>query len=107
MRWVHRDVMLKAVVSDIGEKFLQARDFRNCPMPKRVELVIRSFAFADISADHASGVVCGETSVSQWSCWRAAFHGAERILHAKRAAENRRVGDFRIRRERLGPVAAV
>src|SRR5262245_56355793 len=86
--WIHRDVMLEAMIANVGEKLLQARDFGDSAMTEGFELVVCGLAFAYVSANHAGGVVGRETCIGERPGRRAAFHGAVGILHAQRAAED-------------------
>ena len=86
---------------------LQLGDTGHGPVAEGVQLVVRQLALADIGADAALRVGGGHAAIGERPGGRAAFQRAIGVLHAERAAENRRVGDLDVGQKTLRPVAAV
>src|SRR5208282_743591 len=80
LRLRHHDVMLEALPADVTHEFLQARNFGDRAVAKRVEWIVRKFAFTDVGADF---------TVSISSC-----DAAERQRPGRRAAIKRAVSVF-------------
>src|SRR6202451_3885568 len=74
--------MLKSVLANIVEKFLQMRNLHHAHSAKGIQSVAGKFTFPHITANPPRRVIGGEARVTHRSGLHAAYHGAECIFLA-------------------------
>ena len=87
IRASHDHMMLESVLANVTKQTLQLGHVSDGACAKGVQLVVGQFTFANVRPDAAVGVCRRNAAVGQRPCWRAAFQGAVRILHAQRACQ--------------------
>src|SRR5581483_1467696 len=76
MRWIHGDVMLKALLADVMHQLLKARDVCDGAVAEGVQRVGGGLTLAEITANDSRGVVGGEPCIGERPGGCATFHRA-------------------------------
>ena len=73
VRLRHDDVMFKTVLANVTQDFLQVRHVCDRAVAKRVERIVRQFAFTDVATNFTFSIGGGNAAISQRTGWCAAI----------------------------------